>query len=105
VVAGALFFFVWIPFWAWHNWDDLAKNRSETFATMIVALLFLTILQVGLWWDGSMIRSELRMSFIKTDYSWLLTVFDNVTRILGYGTIFSWSYIRNRISALLDQIS
>jgi hypothetical protein len=100
-VAGVMFFFIWIPFWAYRNWDYLVGNLAETYATIIVAAAIVGALQIGSWWGGSGIRNDLRLSYLKTNHWWLISVSDNVARALVWAAILSWNSIRNKISARL----
>lgn len=48
VPAMALVLFVWLPFWAWRNWQRVTSDLPATYATVIVALLFVAFLSLDI---------------------------------------------------------
>jgi hypothetical protein len=51
VLAGVMVLFVWLPFWAYQNWDIVVSDPPSTYATIVVAAILVLLLGLMFRYD------------------------------------------------------
>ena len=95
-IAWALLLFVWFPLWAWMNWSTVVEDRPATYATVIVALILLTLLGASFQFDIRSIAYQLtKLGWLETDDHYLVYPFEFLlTMLVFYSIRTTWHAMR-----------
>lgn len=104
--ALVLVLFITLPYWAYRNWSWVTEDLPATFATVIVALMFLVLLTAHFNWDRAPSLNwpgkagPLNPAHAGKPPYWLEFF---VVQIAVYGTLSSWHTLRRWIARALGQ--
>jgi len=115
--AFVMSLFIWFPYWAYRNWNDLVSDLPATCTAIGMVIMITTIIQLDSLWSFSEARNNFRLFILENYYPkmenwrspWQIKLIDSLAQnmvvaiILLRRTIFNW--ISTRITQKLSNRS
>lgn len=106
-VAFFMLLFIWFPYWAYRNWNDLVSDLPSTYTAISIGVIIIATIQIDWWWSFSHARNDLRLFILKHYYPqmenwrspWQIKLLDSLGQCIIFATVLLRRSIRNYISA------